>query len=129
MILEIPSDDLDEAIDLLTTDEVTVYPVRVSQILFSVWNQFKGHKIRRVIQPLPATEPWVVWANESLENYELLWNFGMDIIDEHARLYGDVAKYPYKHGSSRMMEELGALPPLPSVGLTEKPKATLCTKS
>jgi hypothetical protein len=125
MLIEIPSDDLEEALDLLTIDEVIVFPIRISQILFSVWKQQRKCPIKGAIETLPADHEWVKWASESVENYELLWNFGMDVLDEHAKLYGEVAQHPYVHGSFKLMEELGSLPPLPAVGLTEKPKATI----
>jgi len=118
--IDIPSTDLDEAVELLTADEIIVYPIRISQILLTVWCQFPN-RLNKPIERLPLDNVWVKWASESVDNYELLWNFGMDIIDEHDKMFGSKVKYPFKHGSSKLMEALGIIPPLPAVGLTAKP--------
>jgi hypothetical protein len=115
----------DETTEGLSDKEIMVYPIRISQILYSVWRLQKKHPIKRRIDTLPLSNVWVAWANESVDNYELLWNYGMDILDEYQAKFGDVALHPYKHSSSNIMEELGSLPPLPAVGLTDKPKATV----
>ena len=125
MLIEIPSDDNEEAIDLLTADEIITYPIRVTQILFTVWKQFRKPPLTRSIELLPLDNEWVKWVSESSDNYEYLWNFGMDLLDEHAKIHGDVAVKPYRHGSFKFMEELGQIPPLPAVGLTDRPKATV----
>lgn len=113
------------AIELLTPDEVVVLPIRISQVLYTTWTIVKGRKFVRSIATLPRDNPWVQWCTYSRDNYEYLWNYGMDILDRHDELFGNANKHPYHHGSKGLMAELENLPPLPTVGLTAFPKATV----
>ena len=46
------------------------------------------------------------------DNYEDLWNYGMDLLDEHYHRFGSRNTHTYRHGSEAAMERLQNLPPI-----------------
>jgi hypothetical protein len=114
------SHDPDEAVQWLSDADVIRMPIEITQVLLTIWHKVKPGTFNKMIEYLEG-DPWLEWAIRSSDNYTFLWNLGMDLIDEHAFRFGDRAPVPYKHGSFRTMERLGAIPPIPEQGADPLP--------
>ena len=109
------SDDPTEAVQWLMDVDVIRMPIEITQVLSNVSNT----KIN--LENIPK-EIWTDWARQNKANYEELWNYGMDILDEHFHRFGSRNHHQYRHGISRILDKLGAIPNhLPEGELTEKP--------
>ena len=117
------SEDPDEAVHWLNDGDVIRMPIEIAQVLLTVWSKFPETMRKGITQSLVnyPEHLWVPWAEESEANYVFLWNYGMDIIDEHEHRFGRHAVQPYRHGIARCMERLQAVPPLPQGELAPFP--------
>jgi hypothetical protein len=96
-------------------------PIFIQQVLETVWGDILKDYGGRMLARDPKC-PWLKWTKESQENYQELWNYGMDIIDEHFFRFGARNFHPYRHGSASGFERLGNIPKrLPSVPMTPMP--------
>lgn len=110
------------ALELYDNDVIGL-PITITVYLQAVWHRVKPG----TFQPISGldADPWFVWLLESKENYQELWNYAMDIIDEHEHRFGSQATHPYRHGSTSMIERLGYIPELPEVPQTPRPSTPL----
>jgi hypothetical protein len=117
------SDDPEEAVQWLTDSDVIRMPIEISQVLLAVWSTFPEAERKGVVQTVvPALDNlWTPWAGETQDNYVHLWNYGMDVIDEHEYRFGRHAVQQYRHGMDRSMNRLQAIPPIPEGALTPYP--------
>jgi hypothetical protein len=114
------SEDPEQAVHWLVDADVIRMPIEISQVLLTAWNRIKPGKFSKVIEYL-NTDPWLEWVMQSQENYEELWNYATDIIEEHYHRFGSRHNPQHKHGVHGLVEKLGELPPLPEVPRTEFP--------
>ncbi len=89
-------------------NDVTGIPIHIACVLTAICLRFTAHK------PYPRSDKWVLWASESRGNYELLWNYGMDLLEIHHEKFGAPGRY--KHSSTSAMEKLGSIPARVPVG-------------
>ena len=82
--------------------DICVLPIHIVCILTAVGMRLTAH------EPYPKSHPLVLWASESQSNYEMLWNYGMDLLDVHHEKFGEPGRY--KHGSANAMAKLGSIP-------------------
>ena len=117
------SDDPDEAVQWLTDEDVIRMPIEIAQVLLTVWSKFPDAAKKGVITTLVMypEHVWIPWVEESQENYIALWNYGMDILDEHEYRFGKRAVNPYRHGMSKTLDRLQVIPPLPEGPQTPYP--------
>lgn len=109
-------------VEQLTDGEVISGPIHVMSTLSSVHNIRRGSQAHAPMIVLrPGDDPWVDWANQNEANYVELWNYGMDLVDEHYKRFGSKQPYPYKHGCALPLDRLGDVPPLPEGELTPRP--------
>ena len=114
------STDPEEAVQSLSDKDVIRIPIEIAQVLICVWNDIKPGAFTHMIERSHDV-PWINWVKESQDNYNELWGYGMDIVDEHYHRFGSRVNFPYKHSMSKLLDKLGVLPPLPGIGLTPMP--------
>jgi len=107
--IAILSDDPDEAVQWLIDEDIIRMPIQVGQVLLTVWNRVEPGRFSKTINYLDG-DPWLEWTFASSHNYETMWNFGMDLVDEHYHRFGSRQHPPYKHGMWRIFERLQAIP-------------------
>lgn len=114
-------EDGEESAKMLRDLDVIRMPIYIQQVLETVWGDIcKDHGTRMIARD-PSCK-WLKWVKESRENYKELWNYGMDIIDEHFFRFGSRNLHPYKHGSFIGFERLGKVPKaIPDVPMTPLP--------
>lgn len=115
--------DEDPAVSVLKLAdyEIIRVPIYIQQILETVWGAILKDQASRMFERAP-TCPWLQWVRESQSNYQELWSYGMDIMDEHFHRFGSRNMHPYRHGSAIGFERLGVIPTaLPDVPGTIKP--------
>jgi hypothetical protein len=100
----------------LYDDDVIGLPITISYTLMNVWRHVSPGSFQIQFNFSPySDDKWFHWAMESQANYEELWNYGMDILEEYDHRFGSRVQHPYKHGSTPAMNKLGAVPPLPDL--------------
>lgn len=119
VILEDPT--VGDAVKSLYDADVIGLPITIHVLLVTVWNNVRPGAFKLPWNIPMEGDPWYDWVMKSSANYEDLWNYAMDIVDEHSFRFGSRFNPPYKHGSSRMLDTLAAVPPLPAVGQTPYP--------
>lgn len=114
-------EDGSESVKLLGDMEVIRMPIMIQQVLETVWGEIMKDMGSRMFPRNPNCR-WLKWVKESQANYGELWNYGMDIIDEHFFRFGARNLHPYKHGSALGFERLQTIPSkLPDVPMTPMP--------
>jgi hypothetical protein len=106
------SDDPDEAVQWLMDGDVIRMPILITQVLGTATNRFKTTPQKITIEYMKG-DPWLEWVLSSEDNYEALWNYGMDLIDEHYHRFGSRGVVKYKHGIAALLNKLGTIPPIP----------------
>lgn len=99
------------AVKMLADLDVIRMPIYIQQVLETVWGHVLNDWDQRMT-PCAEFSPWLVWVREAQPNYEELWNYGMDIIDEHFHRFGSRNMHPYRHGSVEGFNRLGNVPNL-----------------
>ena len=118
------SNDPDEAVQWLSDADVIRMPIEITQVLMEVWQEIKPGKFTKVLADLHSPA-WVSWIKESQANYVELWNYGLDLTDEHFHRFGSRIKaHPYRHSMTSLLNRLETLPPLPQIGLTDMPTSS-----
>ena len=102
-----PEYTMDDLRAMSDTDIINT-PIHIVCVLTAVCLRFTAHA------PYPRSNKWVLWASETRANYEMLWNFGMDLLEIHHEKFGAPGRY--KHGSTKAMEKLGSIPSRIPVG-------------
>jgi len=112
------SDDPKEAVEWLMDVDVIRMPIEIAQVLSTV---SKRHLSVEHCSP----EVWTDWVATNKANYEELWNYAMDILDEHFYRFGSRNNQQYRHGISGLIDKLAAVPShLPEGDITERPLST-----
>jgi len=110
-------DDPYKSIEALYDIDVIGFPIAISQTLLSAWHRIKPGTFSKMLNLIDGDDIWLDWVLASKGNYEDLWNYGMDIMDEHTHRFGSRATVPYRHGSFATMTRLQSVPDLPQLGL------------
>jgi len=106
--------------------DVIGLPITIAYTLQAVWHQVKPGTFDVPYQAIPIKDdPWFKWVLESQNNYIELWNYGMDLIEEHYHRFGSKAVVVYRHGSHRSVERMQYVPPLPEGSITSMPQPEL----
>ena len=109
------SDNPTEAVQWLMDVDIIRMPIEIAQVLSTVSKRIAG------INQLPG-DTWAEWAVLNKDNYEELWNYAMDLLDEHYHRFGSRSPQQYRHGISNLIDKLGVIPSwLPEGETTEKP--------
>lgn len=115
------NDDPAKSVEELFDADVIGLPITISFLLKEVWNHLRPSTFPSPFKIPMTGDPWFEWVLQSQKNYEEMWNYGMDILDEYSYRFGSRAMVPYKHGSTRLMESLQDLPNLPAGDVSEMP--------
>ena len=113
--------DGSESVKQLFDADIIGMPITVEYTLRCAWNTIKPGTFPDTYQLSMTDDPWLKWVLESQENYNELWNYGMDLLDEHMHRFGSRVTSPYHHGSKRQLDRLGALPDMTETKLTPMP--------
>lgn len=113
-------EDAAESVKQLADIDAIRMPIMIQQILETVWGELLKDQHERMAPRSPIC-PWLLWVKESQANYAELWNYGMDIIEEHFHRFGSRNMHPYRHGSAAGFERLGAVP----TALPDKDKTSM----
>ncbi|MAZ73702.1 MAG: hypothetical protein CMC70_11225 [Flavobacteriaceae bacterium] len=76
---------------MLCDKHIVKMPLETAQMLCSVWHRHNvGDKVpyKAVHQKHPAT----LWAGDSMDNYDWLWQHGMELCFEYTRRYNKIHK-------------------------------------
>ena len=66
-------------------------PLETAQMLCSVWHRYgEGDKVP--YKEAHKNHPCTLWAGDSAENYEWLWQHGMELCFEYTRRYNKIHK-------------------------------------
>jgi len=66
-------------------------PLETAQMLCSVWHRYgEGDKVP--YKEAHRNHPCTLWAGDSAENYEWLWQHGMELCFEYTRRYNKIHK-------------------------------------
>ncbi len=97
-------------------------PIQIQQVLETAWYMLDKKTAHLGMSPRPDSCEWLRWALLNRANYEELWNYGNDVVDEHYFRFGSRNMHPYKHGSGNGITRLGVVPSkLPEGELTPFP--------
>lgn len=113
--------DAAESVLQLYDQDIIGMPISIGQCLMHVWNTFTPGRFRTG-DAVMADPIWYPWAMASKNNYTELWNYGMDIMDEHWHRFGSRNAHPYRHGYSKLFDQLQYVPKLPDVEMTPLPR-------
>ena len=70
---------------------VVKMPLETAQMLCSVWHRYGlGDKVP--YREVHKNHPCTLWAGDSAENYEWLWQHGMELCFEYTRRYNKIHK-------------------------------------
>ena len=109
------SDDPDEAVQWLMDVDIIRMPIEIAQVLSTVT------KAKTTIA-FAEGDVWSEWAVGNKSNYEELWNYGMDLLDEHYHRFGSRSVNKYKHGIAGLLERLSTIPShIPDGEMSDKP--------
>lgn len=113
--------DVEEGVKMLYDIDVIRMPINIQQVLETVWGTILKDQSGRMSPRNPEC-PWLQWVRQSQENYQELWNYGMDIMEEHFFRFGSRNMHPYRHGSNLGFQRLGNIPKsLPEIEQTPMP--------
>ena len=77
-------------------------PLETAQMLCSVWHRYgEGDKVP--YKEAHKNHPCTLWAGDSAENYEWLWQHGMELCFEYTRRYNKI------HKCQQVIMDLGKL--------------------
>ena len=77
-------------------------PLETAQMLCSVWHRYgEGNKVP--YKEAHKNHPCTLWAGDSAENYEWLWQHGMELCFEYTRRYNKI------HKCQQVIMDLGKL--------------------
>ena len=66
-------------------------PLETAQMLCSVWHRYgEGDKVP--YREVHKNHPCILWTGDSAENYEWLWQHGMELCFEYTRRYNKIHK-------------------------------------
>lgn len=114
-------DDPFVSIEMMYDVDVIGLPITIGQILLTAWYKVKPGTFADFLKLKAGEDVWLDWVMESQANYVDLWNYAMDIVDEHFHRFGSHAAKPYRHGMKGLLDRLQSVPPLPDVPLTPYP--------
>ncbi len=90
------TEDTDLAPQLLCDLDVIELPISIHHLLLD------AHKGTAVSGE--NNRVWVEWVLKDGANYEYLWNYGMDVLDEFYHRFGSQFGKGYKHGVAAKLE-------------------------
>lgn len=106
--------DIDRAVAYHCDRHVVKMALETAQILCTALHR---HGIPAPYKPTHAKHPSVLWAGDSLEQYQWLMRFGKALCAEYT------LRYAKHHASEKVIDTLPVSPPLPEAGWTEPPQA------
>jgi hypothetical protein len=76
---------------MLCDKHIVKMPLETAQMLCSVWHRYgEGDKVP--YKEVHKNHPCTLWAGDSAENYEWLWQHGMELCFEYTRRYNKIHK-------------------------------------
>ena len=76
---------------MLGDKHIVKMPLETAQMLCSVWHRYDvGDKVP--YKEAHRNHPCTLWAGDSAENYEWLWQHGMELCFEYTRRYNKIHK-------------------------------------